>query len=143
MKKLNVNKILLIDDDHIATFLTESLLKKLTAGEEILIYKNGADALTFLKTCLKETKESPQMILLDINMPVLNGYEFLTAFKSMAFKNHADVQIVVLTTSTNSRDIEKMRIYGVTHYINKPLNQEKLQQILESHPLFEKKGQNN
>jgi CheY-like chemotaxis protein len=131
-----IDKILIIDDDPIANYLHQLVIRKLKLNAEILVHKNGSEALKFLLECLNEGQASPQLILIDINMPVMDGFDFLTEYKKLLFSNHSKVQLVALTTSTVPRDLEKMKSFGVTNYITKPLNQEKLQLILESHRMM-------
>jgi CheY-like chemotaxis protein len=77
----------------------------------------------------------PELILLDINMPVMNGFEFLRAFREMADANNIPPPvIIILTTSTNVRDFDQLKDYEeVEVYLSKPLTEENLQFIIDTH----------
>ncbi|GAB4412689.1 MAG: hypothetical protein OHK0039_18890 [Bacteroidia bacterium] len=91
---------------------------------------NGEDALQYLRAQLSQRTEpgahKPNLILLDINMPVMDGFEFLEAWQKIDFSGKDQVRIVMLTSSSNPRDLEAARNYGVDGFINKPLTREKI-----------------
>lgn len=128
MQKLG--SILLVEDDNITNFINERLIKKLDVAEEIKVAANGSEALSFIRTRVAGGKNSPDLIFLDINMPVMDGFEFLQEFKQLEFPGKEKVVIVVLTTSTNQNDIEKLKNSGNTDFINKPLTKEKIEKII-------------
>lgn len=131
MNKLN--SILLVEDDSITNFIKERLLRKLDIADTIKIALNGYEAINGIKESVNANESCPQLILLDINMPVMDGFEFLNEFKALKFKGKEDVVIVVLTTSTNLNDIEKLKGSGNTDFINKPLTKEKVIDIVNKH----------
>jgi len=125
---INSTSVLIIEDDPISAFLTERALKKAGIGT---IYKvgNGAEGLNFLNTLSKKNQPLPDLILLDINMPVMNGFEFLEAIKTLSCFNKDKTIISTLTTSQNSSDLEKIKEYGVLH-MQKPIAQNKIHSLL-------------
>ncbi len=131
MSKLN--SILLVEDDSITNFINERLLRKLNVAENIKIALNGYEAVSIIQKTVQENKPCPNLIFLDINMPVMDGFEFLNEFRLLDFPNKNDVVIVVLTTSTNITDIEKLKGSGNTDFINKPLTKEKVQDVINRH----------
>lgn len=131
MSKLN--SILLVEDDSITNFINERLLRKLDVADDIKIALNGYDAISCIQSLVNGGNECPNLIFLDINMPVMDGFEFLNEFKKLEFDNKEDVIIVVLTTSTNLSDIEKLKGSGNTDFINKPLTKEKVQDVVIRH----------
>lgn len=130
MKKINC--VLLVDDDTINNFINERLLRKANITEEVKVALNGKEALDYLSS-RSEDKGVPELILLDINMPVMDGFEFLDAFEKLDLKNKDNVVIVMLTTSTNPNDTQRLIKSGVAGYINKPLTEQKLLDILQRH----------
>lgn len=129
MRKLNC--ILLVDDDFASNYLTETVLQDMDLTDQIHVAKNGQEALTFVQeNCKSDTLNCPDLILLDINMPVMDGFEFLKEFEKIQTYKHTS--IILLTTSTNSKDIEKAKQYQVTAYLEKPLTEEKLLKIIEA-----------
>ena len=126
MKK--INQILVVEDDWVARFLIERELKKADITENILTATNGEQALQVLKeVCLTET--CPELILLDINMPLMDGFEFLEQLPSLKLYPFPG-KIFLLSSSSNPKDLEKARQFPVAGYLSKPLTQEMLTTIL-------------
>ena len=123
-------EILLIDDDPITNFLNEKVLRKLNIAETIRIAVNGQEAIEMI--CLKchEGGDCPELIFLDINMPIMDGFEFLNHFKKAAFTNKEKVKIVILSTSTNPHDIEMARKENIK-MLGKPLTDETVASVLK------------
>src|SRR6478736_2176562 len=112
-----IKTILLVDDDSINNFLNRRLLEKMDVAEEIKVVNNGEEGIKCLYEHCFKTKQSPELILLDINMPVMDGFEFINAFNELNFQNKNDVTIAVLTTSSNPKDRDKMQKLGVKNYL--------------------------
>ena len=135
-----ISKILLVDDDEINNFYNESLLKDdLRFKGDIHACLHGKDALDYLKNegsyVENGTKyPKPDLILLDINMPIMNGFEFLDQYKSLPEEFKAKIVIYMLTSSLNAQDKVRASEYpDLTEYIRKPLNAKELEKILEKH----------
>jgi CheY-like chemotaxis protein len=129
--KEKLNCILLVDDDEVNNFINETILKKLDVAERIVVVKNGLEALKFI-AAWNDEGICPELILLDLHMPVLDGFEFMDSFKSMEFVNKDEVQIAVLTSSENPYDIEHARQLGIKNYLMKPLRAETLKPFFNS-----------
>ena len=122
-----IERIILIDDDDVSNFYNKIILEQNDVAKEIIFYENAKDALEFIKT----TNTKVDLILLDLNMPMMNGWEFLEKFKKLDSKKQKSIVIVILTSSVNSDDKDKAKkIDLVKEYINKPLNQENIKKIL-------------
>jgi CheY-like chemotaxis protein len=120
---LPINKILLVDDDAAANYLSKELLESLHAAKEIEIAENCLRALELIKQA-----DSPDIILLDIKMPGLDGFDFLEKLKSLALSKK--IKVVMLTSSLRPED--KLRAFSykaVVDYFEKPLTPEKVQMI--------------
>lgn len=127
MKKLI--KILLVDDDELFNYIHLEILKKLKLAEKVEIAVNGKEALNFFKG---ENKESfPEIVLLDIDMPIMNGFEFLHELSTNYEDAFNKTQIIMLTSSISQRDIDKAKEYKVSGYLNKPLNVDTFQETLK------------
>lgn len=125
MQKLNC--ILLVDDDPINNFINERLIRQLNVSYEIKITENGEEGLKYIKRrCETEGKACPELILLDINMPVMDGFDFLKGFTETRIDHKENAKIVILTTSTNDKDLNRLKGLGNFEYINKPLTPDKL-----------------
>ena len=122
-----IRSILVIDDDEICNFLTVNALKKAGIKGTIDVVLNGLDALNKLK----ENKSFPDLILLDINMPVMDGIDFLRNYKSAGFEGKT--KIAMHTSSV--RDFDKyqaMKYEDVFDFIQKPISHEKLINIIDN-----------
>lgn len=124
-----ISCILLVDDDQINNFINQRLIEDLIITEELNLVNNGLEAVDYLKESCQNSNKCPELILLDINMPVMDGFEFLYEFKSLDFPNKEKVKIVMLTTSTSQKDLEKLEDHQIAGYINKPLTEEKMMEL--------------
>lgn len=131
MKKLNA--VLLIDDDEITNFINEDLVKAMGITNEVLIAKNGKEGIDMVKTQCQTEANCPALILLDINMPVMNGFEFLEQYQQLELTGRPSMILVMLTSSENEKDIERIKHSTAVDYLSKPLNKEKLRQVMEKH----------
>ncbi len=126
MKKLNC--ILLIDDNHLINILNTHLLEGLDIAEHIYAVENGQQGIDYLMKCNQQDGALyPDLILLDLNMPVMNGWEFIEEFKAL---NKQQCPIIMLTTSPNPDDekrAEKMK--EVYAFQKKPLTEEMISAI--------------
>lgn len=129
MKK--IDSVLLIDDDKFNNFLNYRLLKKVNPVGEIKIAENGEEALTYLNA--KDSEVCPQVIFLDINMPGMNGFEFIDSFKNLKVCK-TQPRIFMLTTSTDINDLMRLENYPeIKGFVNKPLTENKLRQVIEKY----------
>ena len=127
MKK--VNCILLVDDDETTNIINEMLIMDMDITEELVQARNGKEGINLLQ----QQKNQPELILLDINMPVMDGFDFLEAYNKMEFTGKSSAVIVMLTTSMNPKDVERAKKAGVADYINKPLTEQSLREVLNKH----------
>jgi CheY-like chemotaxis protein len=134
-----VPSILLVDDDETTNFLNQALIKRAQITERVLVATNGLEAMQVLQaTCTPASTECPSLILLDVNMPVMNGIEFLEAYKQSAAAQNQPSVIVLLTTTVLMRDLERVRQLPIASVLDKPLTSAKLQVLIDRHfPLGE------
>jgi CheY-like chemotaxis protein len=124
--------ILLVDDDETTNFVNQLLLEDLEVTQKVLLALNGREALEVVKRQCGEGS-CPQLILLDINMPVMNGFEFLEAYQGLEFSQKQSVVILMLTTSMNPGDVERLREKPIWGVLNKPLTKEMVEDLLYQH----------
>ena len=126
--------ILLIDDDEINNFISIKLIKKALSNAEISSCLNGKLAIEELTEIQKNSPEKlPDFILLDINMPIMNGWEFLDEYKRLNIDTTGRSKIFIISSSVFSNDISRARSYPlVKNFISKPLSVEKIREMLES-----------
>ncbi len=132
MKKFK--KILLVDDDETSNLLTTMVISDMNITEEVDVAENGEAALEYIiKNCQQPSSkaqgDSLGLILLDINMPIMDGFEFLEIYKKK-YDIADQIPVVMLSSSSNSKDFEKAQAYNVKGYIVKPLDEVKLQNAL-------------
>lgn len=127
MKKLGF--ILLVDDDGICNYLTERMLTRLDAAETIKTAINGDDAIRTIRQHVRAHKKCPDLILLDINMPLMNGIEFMKVISNYTHRDQC--RVVVLTTSQHPSDIEGIKAFGIKEIYTKPITEQKLVEILK------------
>jgi CheY-like chemotaxis protein len=125
-----VESVLLIDDDEISNFLTATVLRNSQAIGQIRISSDGREALDWLRPQQKATGNYPDLILLDLNMPNMNGFTFLKSFRELP--GPAKSRIIVLSTSNFQEDIESLKQFPeVEVFLHKPLTEQSLQYILD------------
>jgi CheY-like chemotaxis protein len=134
--KTKLKSIMLIDDSAADNFLHTRVIRKAEVAEEVLSYADARKALAYLKEKIDDVYAQPDMIFLDINMPGMNGWEFLNEYSALPEECKADVVICMLTTSFAKEDRSKAEEYNLAKgYTHKPLTQEKLMEVLkEYHP---------
>lgn len=122
---------MVIDDSEVDLYLAKRIITKHSFAEDIVLMDFAKDALEYLNLHANEAAALPEYIFLDVNMPGMNGFEFLHAFEQLpeSVKNYCN--IIMLTTSMNTKD--KQRALDnplVKQYINKPLSADKLEIIV-------------
>ncbi|MEI8099195.1 MAG: response regulator [Sediminibacterium sp.] len=129
-----LKNVCLIDDDKIYQFTATMILEATGLTNSIAAFLNGKDAINFLKdpnTTLNS--QLPDIIFLDINMPVMNGWEFLEEFQQFSASLSQPIKIYLVSSSVDESDINKSKNYpAVTDYVIKPLNRDKYRQLLTS-----------
>ena len=122
--------IMLVDDDSISNFITESRLRILSKDFRIQRFSNGRKLLDFFETKWENEDEFfPALMLLDLNMPVMDGFEFLEKFQIL--RNSDRVDVVILSSSSRNVDKEMSRQFPqVKGYIEKPFKEEQLMDVL-------------
>ena len=127
--------ILLVDDDDTTNFLNQALLRRVAVADTVLVALDGQQALDLLHTHCEQTASPtcPALILLDLNMPRMNGFEFLHAYAQRPHPRTPAVVIIMLTTSLNPADVAQMQNLPIAGYLTKPLTRDKINQVLQQH----------
>jgi CheY-like chemotaxis protein len=131
MEKLNC--IWLIDDETITNYLHKLILQQMKLAENIVVLKHGAEALNLVKAKLNESAtkpDFPELILLDINMPVMDGLQFLGELNKLNYWEVMQSRIVMVSSSQRAEDIEESIRLGASNYMTKPLTEDKIRKML-------------
>lgn len=135
-KIMTENKInlLIVDDDDINVFIIRKIVEKTGYKVNMVAKGNGELAAHYLKEIADSDEVFPDLILVDINMPILNGWEFLEAYEKLNIDRKVDM--FMLSSSVYENDIEKAKSYkSIKGFISKPLSIERLSELLkEIHP---------
>ncbi len=124
--------VLLVDDDEATNYLNNRLLKKNGYAEQVHIAENGQEGIDFLQSV--EERDKPELIFLDINMPIMNGWEFLEAYEQLEHSKKVKAIIVMLTTSIQAEDRFNAELNNdVSDFIPKPLTPASIREIIRQH----------
>lgn len=132
-----IKKVLCVDDDSISLTISQLLLKRTGFAMEVVTAIDGSDALEYFDTLFTEEtnpiENAPELILLDINMPVMNGWEFLQAYVPLYTEKLANTKIVILSSTIDPEDFALAKQYPVVvQFISKPLSIENLEELKQN-----------
>ena len=126
-----LSSVLLVDDDSTNNFLNELLFKSLNVTDRLLVAESGVQALDLLAHTAGPNE--PALILLDVNMPGMNGIQFLEAYQQLPQAQRNATVIIMLTTTMDARDLMRLDELNIAGLVSKPLTQEKIDNILQLH----------
>lgn len=126
-----VSKILLIDDDDATNFIHKMVIESAECADEIVVMTRAMDALAYLKTEIDGKYPQPNVIFLDINMPGMDGWEFLAEYIQLPETQRSERVVVMLTTSLNPADASRaVSVTVISRFLSKPLTLEALHAVL-------------
>lgn len=120
-----LDKILFVDDDPITLMLCKKVIARASFSKNIITAKNGQEALLLFDESKNNQNfnDVPQLIFLDLNMPVMGGWEFLESFSSKDYEIFHTIKVVVLSSTIDPEDLEKAKKYPmVIDFLPKPIN---------------------
>jgi CheY-like chemotaxis protein len=132
-----IKSILLVDDDEITNFINQDIIEGMQITDHIQVCEDGKIAMDYLEKAYAgvEGYVKPDLIFLDLNMPVMNGFEFLKAYQSTFPENDRCKLVIMLTTSLRDQDVDQaidLKLV-VTDYMEKPLSTEKVASIMKQY----------
>ncbi len=133
MMERNLNDMVtcIIDDDEIYLFSVKKVLEMNKLSDKVLEFRNGQEAIDFFSTCY-DPENLPDVILLDINMPIMNGWEFIEAFKKLKPNFPKDILLYVVSSSVDRTDVDKAKSLSNVHdYLIKPMTASQLKNIYQ------------
>ena len=126
-----MDSVCIIDDDRIFIYGTKKIMKKIGFEGDLIVFNNGQDAAEGLAEMSKGNKKLPSLILLDLNMPIMNGWEFLEEYKKIPLGHKSGVTLYIMSSSVDPIDCEKAKSYAeVKNYILKPVTPHDLDKII-------------
>jgi CheY-like chemotaxis protein len=125
--------ICIVDDDKIQQLIATRTIEKQHLADKILTFSNGEQAIEFLVKHLEDNKDMPDVIFLDINMPIMDGWQFLEEYIKIKPRIGKKITIYLLSALINSADIERAKkISEVSDYLVKPVTSEKFKELIEA-----------
>jgi CheY-like chemotaxis protein len=125
-----MKNVLLVDDDDIFNFLNKKTIQKLGLASEIHTVVNGQDAINLINKYFQKSLMIPDIILLDINMPIMDGFGFIEAFNKLSLPGIEKVKIIIVSSSDNPDDIDRAKKLGVSQFLTKPISHLQLMEAL-------------
>src|SRR5688572_108194 len=123
-------KILVIDDDHVFRFLHSKVIKLSGVDAEILMASHGLEALEIITQILEKGEQLPTDIFIDLNMPTMNGFEFIRSINDFDFPGKEQIKMIVVTSSVNEADRVIADELGIKYFLTKPLAVKDVAEIL-------------
>ena len=125
--------VLIVDDDRVYRFAAVKIIAATELAGSIIECNDGQEAVNFIKMNMDDSSNLPDIIFLDINMPVMNGWDFLKVFSALAPQLSKTIHIYVVTSSIDKSDIERSKEFSVvTDYIVKPVTKETFSRLLRA-----------
>tara|TARA_R110000868_G_scaffold145181_1_gene365092 strand:- start:11165 stop:11566 length:402 start_codon:yes stop_codon:yes gene_type:complete len=131
---MNVNSILLVDDDESTNFINSVFIKKLDIDVDVYKALNGVEALEIIEDTIADPDFYPCLIILDINMPIMNGWTFLDKYKKLSPSIKNNCVVVMTTVSEDEKDlIRANKNEEIKEYFQKPMSDEKFSQLINKY----------
>lgn len=129
----SLKRLTLVDDDEVFVFLTSRMLEKYQLVDLIKIFNNGYDAFVFIKENLNNKEVLPDIIFLDLSMPIMDGWQFLEEFAKINLEIGKKITIFICSSSISPDDFSRAKeINEVSDFIIKPMTKEKLIEMLKN-----------
>jgi CheY-like chemotaxis protein len=129
MKRLN--QVLIIDDDEVNNLFCKIVIEHLGISGDVHYCMSGPEALDYLSACINSKSAVPDLILLDINMPFMDGFEFLEIYHELGYNKALATKISMLSSSDVESDIKSaLKFESVIDYVTKPLSEDALNKLL-------------
>jgi CheY-like chemotaxis protein len=113
-------RILIIDDDIMLNKINEKVLSSAGLVNELHIATNGKQGMDYLLNRITKGYPVPEVIILDLHMPVMGGFEFMEEFNKLDFAGKSNIELVVFTATSSPRDKQRLTSMGIKHVISKP-----------------------
>jgi CheY-like chemotaxis protein len=131
---MKFKKIMLVDDDEASNFLHHHLITEMNLAKDVVVIENPEQALNYLQHCVQHDTSGnncPDLLLLDVHMPGLDGFEFLAALETSGCRKLMKTCVVMLSSSLHPKDREAAVKLATDEYISKPLTELKMLEVIE------------
>jgi CheY-like chemotaxis protein len=126
----SVGLVMLVDDNDTDNFISKRIIEITNFAEEVIVKSSGKSALDYLNDNADDVSNLPEIIFLDINMPIVDGFVFLYEFEKFSSSVKDNSKVIILSSSDNKRDIDKIVNNDyVIKFITKPLTEKSLEEI--------------
>ncbi|WP_417603077.1 response regulator [Owenweeksia hongkongensis] len=127
-----VGMVCVIDDDNVYRFTTEKYIQMLNLPIKVVSFGDGEMALEYLKNNSNQADNLPDIMFLDVNMPVMDGWDFLDEYEDLRNSLIKEIKIYLVSSSTDERDHNRSMKYAyVEDYIVKPITEEYLERLIK------------
>lgn len=126
-----LESVLCVDDDHITLMLCKMVISKTSFSKEIATAKNGEEALKYFDSIkITNSINKTELIFLDLNMPLMDGWGFLDSFSTSKYAEFHNTKIIILSSTIDPDDLEKSKKYPlVIDFFSKPITKEMLESL--------------
>lgn len=127
------SSICIIDDDEVYKFFVQKILKIKKLAEDVLTFPDGEEAYDFINDNWENPEKLPDIIFLDINMPIMDGFQFMEEYTKLKPKIDKKITIYMITSSIDPVDLERSKKYPeISDFVTKPITAEVLQRIINT-----------
>ena len=133
-----INTLALIEDDEVCAFVTQKIIENSHLVKQIKVFTNGKEAIDFFKLHAADAELLPEIIFLDLNMPIMDGWEFIEEYLKLKPKLAKKMALYIVSSSIAAEDVNRIkRIQEISDYIIKPVTKEKFAELIK---VLEKDG---
>lgn len=130
MEESKLSRVMLVDDNDTDNFISKRIIELTNFSSEVIVKSSGKSALDYLEDNADDADKLPEIIFLDINMPIVDGFVFLYEFEKFNDTVKNRCKVIILSSSDNKRDIDKIVNNDyVIKFITKPLTETALEEI--------------
>lgn len=131
-----IKKLLIVDDDEVYTYITKRIIEQSNLASQIKIFKNGKEAIDFIEETKGEIELLPDVILLDLSMPILDGWGFLEEYILLKPYFGKKITLYIVSSSISPSDYQRAKEYSdVSDFIIKPITTEKFIYLIKNLPV--------
>lgn len=126
-----MNVVCVVDDDDVYRFTIEKYIQMLSSSTRVISFADGEVALNYFKENLDTEENLPDIVLLDVNMPIMDGWDFLNEYERIKSRLNKEIRVYLVSSSIDERDQNRSRNYpAVTDYLVKPIDEKYLERLI-------------